>query len=146
MSSKDRRQKSDFLLRDCGKVQLYLGSELLFHSVVVEFSEVKTAANERKLENDLFQPSSGCSFIASVPLDRAKRAFRLDASVDPKQRSVYAVQVVDNFFVYRRQFLIDPNDSVPLRFVTLFSHRTTFAVFALVVFLCASVVVALDRR
>lgn len=38
----------------CGKVPDYLCSELLFQTIIVEFSQIKTAANERKLKKHHF--------------------------------------------------------------------------------------------
>ena len=63
------------------------------------FMQVKSAGNHRNFEQQALNSSSSRSGVCSVPLDRAERAFRLNAPVHAQQRAVNAVQVFDNLFM-----------------------------------------------
>ena len=93
--------------------------------------QIKSAGNHRNFKQQALNASSSRSGVRPVPLDRAERAFRLNAPVHAKQCAVNAVQVFDDFFVNAAQFLVQSYDSVSGAFTAFRFQRTVRAVFAL---------------
>ena len=82
------------------------------------FMQVESAGNHRNFKQQALNSSSARSGVGPVPLDRAERAFRLNAPVHAKQCAVNAVQVFNG----RRQSGVDlqkqAEDEIELPHVT----------------------------
>ena len=80
--------------------------------------QVKTAAYQGNLQNYLVYAPSSEPFVSSVCLYFAISPFGLYGSVHSEQRTMNAVQVIENLLVEGRQFIVQPNDPVKSAFVT----------------------------
>ena len=96
--------------------------------------QVKTAAYQGNLQNCLVYAPSSEPFVPSVGFYFSVGSLRLYGTIHPEQRPMNAVQVVQNLFVERCQFIVQPDDSVKLTLVTFGSVRTAAAIFTLVKF------------
>ena len=104
--------------------------------------QVKTAAYQSNLQNCLVYAPPSEPFVPSVGFYFTVGPFRLYGAIHPQQRAMNAVQVVQNLFMEGCQFIVQPNDSVKPALVTFGSVRTVAAIFTLVNFQLASVLVS----
>ena len=89
--------------------------------------QVKTAAYHGNLQNCLVYAPSSEPFVSSVCLYFTISPFGLYGAVHSEQRTMNAVQVVENLLVEGSQFIVQPNDPVKSAFVTFGSVRATAA-------------------
>ena len=78
----------------------------------------------------------------SDSLDRAKSTLGLNTSVHTEQRTVNAVQIIQNLCVKLRQLLVQTDDPVSLALAAFFLVRTAAAILALKIFLGSAVFIA----
>ena len=70
------------------------------------FVEVVADRNQIKLQPDRLQTSAHHSLVPTVVFEGAEGALGLDRTVHPKQRTVNAVEVAQDFLMYGSKFLI----------------------------------------
>ena len=80
--------------------------------------QVKTTAYQGNLQNYFVYAPSSEPFVSSVCLYFAVSPFGLYGAVHSEQRTMNAVQVVENLLVEGSQFIVQPNDPVKSAFVT----------------------------
>ena len=107
--------------------------------------QVKTTAYQGNLQNCLVYAPSSEPFVSSVCLYFAVSPFGLYGAVHSEQRTMNAVQVVENLLVEGSQFIVQPNDPVKSAFVTFRSMWAAAAILALVKLYGSPVLVALYR-
>ena len=104
--------------------------------------QVKTTAYQGNLQNcHVYAPSSE-PFVPSVGFYFSVGSLRLYGTIHPEQRPMNAIQVVQNLFVERSQFIVQSNNTVRLTLVAFGFVRTTTAIFALVKFYGSPVLVS----
>ena len=107
--------------------------------------QVKTAAYQGNPQNCLVYAPSSEPFVSSVCLYFAISPFGLYGAVHSEQRTMNAVQVVENLLVNGCQFVVQPNDSVRAAFVAFGSVWAATAVLTLVKFYGSPVLVPFYR-
>lgn len=96
--------------------------------------QVKTTAYQGNLQNCLIYAPPSEPFVPSVGFYFPVGPLGLYGTIHAEQCAMNAVQVIENLFVERSQFIVQTNDSVMLAFVAFGSVWAAAAIFALVYF------------
>ena len=96
--------------------------------------QVKTAAYQGNLQNCLVYAPPSEPFVSSVGFYFPVGSLGLYGTIHAEQCTMNTVQVFENLFVERSQFIVQPNNTVRLTLVAFGSVWAAAAIFALVKF------------
>ena len=108
---------------------------------VIIFVQIVPNKHKKQFQPHFFQRSSPKSSVFPVFFHHPKGTLCLDGSVHLQISSVDAVQVLQNLFMYRSQFLFQVNRSVLVSPLALFCVGTAAAVFTDIHFHLSAVLV-----